>query len=236
IVIIALAGLGFVVVKALGGEEVKLAKGMQVTLPGGGLSMEADGDAKLLRFPKGCTICYGPRQAPTVRPESFVLRLPNGADSFDLGSVDAERNWTKTRTVEFTPGLALLAEESSLHARRSRSDTFVTPAGCVQVIPGSSWGMFTIACTIPIALFVGLWMYKIRKGRVIEASLIGAVGVLAATVIGNWVPGSPLERFFSLSKEGTVFALCGYGFVASVLPVWMLLCPRDYLSSFLKIG
>src|SRR5262249_46880587 len=95
IVIIALAGVGVVVVKALGGEEVKLAKGMQVTLSGGGLSMEGDGDAQLLRFPKGCTICYGPRQAPTVRPESFVLRLPNGADSFDLGSVDAERNWTK---------------------------------------------------------------------------------------------------------------------------------------------
>src|SRR5262249_43311495 len=56
------------------------------------------------------------------------------------------------------------------------------PAGCKQVVPGSAWGTFTIACTIPIALFVGLYMYKIRKGRVVEASLIGAVGVIAATV------------------------------------------------------
>jgi carbon starvation protein len=104
------------------------------------------------------------------------------------------------------------------------------------LVPGSSWGTFTIACTVPIAFVVGLYMYKLRKGRVAEASLIGAAGVLAATVAGNWIPGSPLEGWFSLSKEHTLLALTGYGFVASVLPVWLLLCPRDYLSSFLKIG
>ncbi len=103
-------------------------------------------------------------------------------------------------------------------------------------MPGSSWGIFTIACTIPIALFVGLYMYRIRKGRVLEASLIGAGLVLAATVAGSWIPHSPLRAYFSLSKEWTIFALAAYGFIASVLPVWMLLCPRDYLSSFLKIG
>jgi carbon starvation protein len=79
-------------------------------------------------------------------------------------------------------------------------------------------------------------MYKIRKGRVVEASLIGATGVLAATIAGNWVPGSPLESFFALTRGQTILALTGYGFIASVLPVWLLLCPRDYLSSFLKIG
>ena len=100
---------------------------------------------------------------------------------------------------------------------------------------GSS-GTFTIAATIPIALFVGLYMYRLRKGRIIEASLIGAAAVLAATVAGAWIPGSPLEGVFSLTKGQTVLALTAYGFVASVLPVWMLLCPRDYLSSFLKIG
>src|SRR5262249_6179497 len=56
------------------------------------------------------------------------------------------------------------------------------------------------------------------------------------TVAGNWIPGSPWERLFSLSREETIIALCSYGFIASVLPVWLLLCPRDYLSSFLKIG
>jgi carbon starvation protein len=106
----------------------------------------------------------------------------------------------------------------------------------VQIIPGSSWGTFTIACTIPIALFVAFWMYRFRKGHVVEASAIGAAGVLFATVAGGWIQGSALEPIFSLSKESTIYALCGYGFIASVLPVWMLLCPRDYISSFLKIG
>jgi carbon starvation protein len=110
------------------------------------------------------------------------------------------------------------------------------PEGAVVLVPGSSWGAFTIACTIPIALLVGLYMYKIRRGRVLEASLLGAAGVIAATIIGNWIPGSPLEPFFSLSREHTILAITIYGFIASVLPVWLLLCPRDYLSSFLKIG
>jgi carbon starvation protein len=79
-------------------------------------------------------------------------------------------------------------------------------------------------------------MYRIRKGAVVEASLIGAVLVLAATIVGSWIPNSPLRDWFSLSKGWTTFALASYGFVASVLPVWLLLCPRDYLSSFLKIG
>ena len=110
------------------------------------------------------------------------------------------------------------------------------PPGSYQLVKGSSWGTFTIAATIPIALFVGLYMYRLRKGRIMEASLIGAAAVLAATVAGAWIPGSPLEGVFSLTKGQTVLALTAYGFVASVLPVWMLLCPRDYLSSFLKIG
>jgi carbon starvation protein len=79
-------------------------------------------------------------------------------------------------------------------------------------------------------------MYRIRKGKVVEASLIGAALTFAAVIAGNWIPGSSLEGTFSLTKGETVLALTGYGFVASVLPVWLLLCPRDYLSSFLKIG
>ncbi len=133
-------------------------------------------------------------------------------------------------------------ESASASDRRYISDSgsdgvaIAGDATAVQLVPGSSWGTFTIACTIPIALFVGLYMYKLRKGRVLEASLIGAVGVLAATVAGNWIPGSPLEAWFSLTQGQTILALTRYGFIASVLPVWLLLCPRDYLSSFLKIG
>jgi carbon starvation protein len=106
----------------------------------------------------------------------------------------------------------------------------------VQLVAGSSWGVFTIACTIPIALCVGWYMYRFRKGHTVEASLIGAALTLTAVVVGNWIPGSPWEGYFALGKGQTVFALCAYGFVASVLPVWLLLAPRDYLSSFLKIG
>jgi carbon starvation protein len=104
------------------------------------------------------------------------------------------------------------------------------------LVPGSSWGTFTIACTIPIALFVGWYMYRLRKGKILEASLLGAAAVLAATFAGALIPGSSLEPYFALSRDMTVFALAAYGFVAAVLPVWLLLCPRDYLSTFLKIG
>jgi carbon starvation protein len=115
-------------------------------------------------------------------------------------------------------------------------ETLTRPDGTLWQVPGSSWGLFTIACTVPIALFVGLWMYKIRKGKVVEASLIGAIAVLVCTWAGSLIPGSPLERYFSLSQHGVTIAIACYGFIASVLPVWLLLCPRDYLSSYLKIG
>jgi carbon starvation protein len=106
----------------------------------------------------------------------------------------------------------------------------------VNALRESSWGTFTIAMTIPVALFVGLWMYRIRKGRIVEGSIIGVVGVFAALILGAGVPHSAFAPWFTLSREGIVIAIALYGFVASVLPVWMLLCPRDYLSSYLKIG
>ncbi|HTP13782.1 MAG TPA: carbon starvation protein A [Bacteroidota bacterium] len=106
----------------------------------------------------------------------------------------------------------------------------------VNALKESSWGTFTIAATIPIALFVGLWMYRIRPGRIVEASLIGIVLTLAAVVLGSLIPSSSLAPYFTLSREGIIIALAVYGFFASVLPVWLLLSPRDYLSSYMKIG
>ncbi len=114
--------------------------------------------------------------------------------------------------------------------------SWILPENAQRTVPGSSWGTFTIACTIPIALFIGWYMNHFRKGKILEASILGAVAVLAATVGGGFIPGSQLEPYFSLSRENTVFALGAYGFVAAVLPVWLLLAPRDYLSTFLKIG
>ncbi|MBI3895169.1 MAG: carbon starvation protein A [Acidobacteria bacterium] len=115
-------------------------------------------------------------------------------------------------------------------------ERFTRPDGVVLDIAGSSWGTFTIFCTIPIALFVGLYLYRFRKGRVVEASLIGAALVFVATWAGSYIPGSPLAPIFNLSQRQVTIAIMAYGFFASVLPVWVLLCPRDYLSSFLKIG
>ena len=107
----------------------------------------------------------------------------------------------------------------------------------VNALAHSPWGLFTIACTIPIALLMGWWMHSFRPGRVGEASAIGVVLVLAAVVAGGRVAANPAwAALFTVEKTTLVWLMAGYGFVASVLPVWVLLCPRDYLSTFLKIG
>jgi carbon starvation protein len=106
----------------------------------------------------------------------------------------------------------------------------------VNALAHSPWGTFTIACTIPIALFMGLYLYKIRHGRVVETTVIGVTLLVAAVLLGHEIVGSSLEPYFTLSRESLVIAMAIYGFVASVLPVWMLLCPRDYLSTYMKIG
>ena len=103
-------------------------------------------------------------------------------------------------------------------------------------MPGSSWGTFTIAATIPIALFVGLYMYRLRKGHIIEASVIGGALVLISVFAGGYIAHSSMGSYFNLSARSVTLWMAAYGFVASVLTVWVLLCPRDYLSSFLKIG
>jgi carbon starvation protein len=107
----------------------------------------------------------------------------------------------------------------------------------VNALRDSSWGLFTIACTIPIALLMGWWLHVFRPGKVGEASIIGLVLVLLAVAAGGWVAESPTwSRWFTASATNIAFMMMAYGFIASVLPVWVLLCPRDYLSTFLKIG
>lgn len=106
----------------------------------------------------------------------------------------------------------------------------------VNALANSPWGTFSIAMTIPIALFMGFYLRVIRPGRVLEVSLIGVVLLLIVIAAGGWVQDSSLADAFTLEPETLVFCLIAYGFVASVLPVWMLLAPRDYLSTFMKIG
>jgi carbon starvation protein len=107
----------------------------------------------------------------------------------------------------------------------------------VNALRDSPWGLFTIAATIPIALLMGAWMNNIRPGKVAEATGIGIVLLMAALLGGQWVAAHPAwSAAFTWSGTDLAWAVMVYGFVASVLPVWLLLAPRDYLSAFLKIG
>jgi carbon starvation protein len=106
----------------------------------------------------------------------------------------------------------------------------------VNALADSPWGTFSIAMTIPIALFMGFYMRVLRPGAVVETSIIGVALLLLAIVAGGWVSESNWAEAFTLSPTTLVWCLVIYGFLASVLPVWMLLAPRDYLSTFMKIG
>jgi carbon starvation protein len=107
----------------------------------------------------------------------------------------------------------------------------------VKALADSPWGTFTVAATIPIAMFMGVYNRFIRPGRVGEISLVGFVLLIAAIVVGGQVAESATwAPLFTFNPKQLTWMLIGYGFVASVLPVWLLLAPRDYLSTFLKIG
>ena len=211
VIVIALAGLGIVVVKALGGETVPMQAGTRLVLPAGAEVGTASGSSSpTLAIPPGSSYRFDPEDPSRTLTinEAFTLSVPAGsATAMESAELDGEAR-----------------------------EALILPPGAQRLVPGSSWGTFTIACTIPIALGIGFYMYRLRKRKVVEASAIGAVGVLGATIAGAWVPGSPIEGLFLWSREQTIFAIAAYGFVASILPVWLLLCPRDYLSSFLKIG
>jgi carbon starvation protein len=197
ILIIALAGLGKVVVRALGGEQVKYPPGSTLILPPG-TAVETGLIRGDYQIPAGAKLTCPAGEL--VLPEQFVLHADESLTAFTSG-----------------PRILL-------------------PPDAYRVQPGSAWGVFTISCTIPIALFVGLYMYKIRPKRVLEASLIGGALTLAATVAGGWIARQPIGALFNWSDRTVIIAMAVYGFVAAVLPVWVLLTPRDYLSSFLKIG
>lgn len=107
----------------------------------------------------------------------------------------------------------------------------------VKALTHSPWGTFTVAFTIPLAFFMGIYLRFIRPGRILEASIIGIVGLVFAIIVGGDVAQNPsLAPYFDLSGVQLTWALIIYGFIAAVLPVWLLLAPRDYLSTFLKIG
>src|SRR6185369_13057594 len=107
----------------------------------------------------------------------------------------------------------------------------------VNALKQSPWGTFTIAMTIPIALLMGVYLRRLRPGRVLETSAIGFVSVLGAIWGGQWASQTPgIAKYFTLTAPALAIAIIVYGFAASALPVWLLLAPRDYLSTFVKLG
>jgi len=107
----------------------------------------------------------------------------------------------------------------------------------VNALKASPWGTFTIAMTIPIALLMGLYLRRIRPGKVLETSLLGFALVLVAIFAGQWVSQSPsIGPIFTLTAPALAVAIIVYGYAASAMPVWLLLAPRDYLSTFVKLG
>ncbi|MGY4490736.1 carbon starvation CstA family protein [Pseudomonas sp. TE3610] len=107
----------------------------------------------------------------------------------------------------------------------------------VKALADSPWGMFTVMATIPIAMFMGVYMRYIRPGRIGEISVVGVVLLLASIWLGGQIAADPAwAKVFTFTGIQITWMLIGYGFVAAVLPVWLVLAPRDYLSTFLKIG
>ena len=107
----------------------------------------------------------------------------------------------------------------------------------VKALTHSPWGTYTVAFTIPLALFMGIYIRYLRPGRIGEVSIIGLFFLVFAIISGGWVAESPTwAPYFDFTGVQLTWMLVGYGFVAAVLPVWLLLAPRDYLSTFLKIG
>jgi carbon starvation protein len=106
----------------------------------------------------------------------------------------------------------------------------------VNSLSESAWGTFTIAATIPIALMMGLWMFQWRKGKVAEATIGGIVLLSLAVIYGRYIPDSSIASWFMFDHKSLTLLLAMYGFCASVLPVWLLLSPRDYLSSIMKLS
>ena len=176
IVIIALAGLGIVVVKALGGEEVPMKAGTVLVYPPAAMIEKTIylNRPAVYPIPPGATYRFGdgPGQS-MIFNESFKLTVPF---------------------------------KSTLKTDKT-GEGFVLPKDAKRLVPGSSWGTFTIACTIPIALLVGLYMYNIRKGKIVEASIFGAAAVLAATVAGAWIPGVRVRTLLFAVGNGAIFAL-----------------------------
>lgn len=107
---------------------------------------------------------------------------------------------------------------------------------CVNALAESPWGVFSVGCTIPIAIIMGLWLRYVQPGKITQVSLVGFAALMVVIISGRWVAESSFGQFLHLTPTTLVVIMVIYGFFAAVLPVWVLLTPRDYLSTFMKVG
>ncbi len=232
VLVIALAGLGKVVVKALGSHEDMYPVGTQLVAPPHAAILETNRNDNQLfyRVPAGTKIVLPAAEGraaveTTVDRQIEIETHPTDGRPFSVSLDSYEKLDDKTRVGHFAgERLEVLPGTEASH-----------------YVSGSAWGTFTIAMTIPIAIFIGLYMKRFRPGKVVEASVIGGVLVLVAVWAGGTIdaPDAVLNSFheyFDLPEWKIALAMAVYGFIASILPVSILLLPRDYLSSFLKIG
>ena len=245
VLVIALAGLGIIVVKALGGETVEYPAGTVFVSPDqlnrNAAASPAAATTPFTRLKSARIVAKDNSDRTTIYsvPAGSVIQYPNNTPPVIVAAPFLIR--AKPRNSPYPAHLGADEGADTGLIRTVPADIEVTRA-----IQGSPWGTFTIALTIPIALFVGLYMYRIRKGKVLEASIIGGLLTLGAVYLGSFLSDQNADstnllvltfgKAFNLSQDDVSIAMAVYGFLASILPVWLLLCPRDYLSSFLKIG
>jgi len=239
VLVIALAGLGKVVVEALGGRDEPYPAGTTFVSPWGQhaqveqAAKAAGTNPDFSKLPPLTTITAWPDDN-IIRysiPTGTIVRYPTGAETV-VGSPFK----LSTRPLSSPVPISLDAGAGS---KTEGFEITVKPAVQARhIIAGSAWGTLTIFLTIPIALLVGFYMHRIRKGKVLEASILGGLLTLGAVYVGSLAadPDSTLFGTFNLTGSQIATAMAVYGFLAAVLPVWILLVPRDYISSFLKIG
>ena len=141
------------------------------------------------------------------------------------------------RVEALAPGVPVVPLVLLAPARIQLTVAAVLAMIVVKALAESPWGMFTVIATMPIAIFMGIYMRYIRPGKIGEVSILGFVLLMLAIVAGGSVAASPVwGPAFTFTGPQLCWMLIGYGFIASILPVWLLLAPRDYLSTFMKIG
>ncbi len=240
----------------LAGTETTADKPFQLNVRSAPIAGMVRGTHPRLAIPFGLVVVReGPASEAFPAETQFIASsnapivangLVNNAYTYTIpmGTRIVEPQSTQPRSA--TSAFTIIVKPADIEVTQVSGNKLVVPKNApgfvaTQEFPGSSWGTFTIALTIPIAFVIGIYLYRIRKNRVLEASIIGGLLTIAAVYLGGLInnPDSSLYIYrdvFNLSEHQIGYSIALYGFVASILPVWMLLCPRDYLSSFLKIG